>query len=284
MSSKQFDATLKDLVEQDAVSWAVLAGCHGVRRVRLIDADVSTLTAAADKVFRVETDHGEELLDLEPEARYAADLPPRLHLYATVLGYRHELPVRSVALLLRREANASNLTGVLETRRPGESEPYNVFRYAVIRVWELPKEPLLTGGLGLLPLAPLTDEASTDLIGVVARVENRLRAEASPDAANRLRMATFVLFGLRYKEDLATQLFRGVTEMEESTTYQMIMARGRLEGRREDLLRLGAKKFGKANETIVAAVGEIHDLERLARLVERVLDVSTWEELLSSPS
>jgi predicted transposase YdaD len=283
MSSKQFDATLKDLVEQDAVSWAVLAGCHGVRRVRLIDADVSTLTAAADKVFRVETDHGEELLDLEPESRYAADLPPRLHLYATVLGYRHELPVRSVALLLRREANASNLTGVLEVRRPGESEPYNVFRYAVIRVWELPTEPLLTGGLGLLPLAPLTDEAATDLIGVVARVENRLRAEASPDAANKLRMATFVLFGLRYKEDLATQLFRGVTVMEESTTYQMIMARGRLLGKREDLLLQGREKFGPPDGATVERIQSITDPQRLEQLLVRLLQVSDWQELLAAP-
>ena len=34
------------------------------------------------------------------------------HLYATVLHHRHGLLVRSVLMLLRREANASNLTGV----------------------------------------------------------------------------------------------------------------------------------------------------------------------------
>ncbi len=77
MSSKPFDATLKDLIEGDSAAWAALAGGGAALRVTVIDADVSTVTAAADKVIRVEEASGSWLLDLEPESRYAADAPDR---------------------------------------------------------------------------------------------------------------------------------------------------------------------------------------------------------------
>ena len=65
MSSKQFDATVKDLIEVDAAAWLELAGLSGPRTFALVDADVSTLTAAADKVLRVEEAAGPSLLNLE---------------------------------------------------------------------------------------------------------------------------------------------------------------------------------------------------------------------------
>src|SRR5947209_6604922 len=87
----------------------------------------------------------------------------------------------------------SNLTGILELRFPDESTPYDVFRYQVVRVWELSLERLLTGDLGLLPLAPLTDEAAAQLPAVVGRIEDRLRRETIPEQADKVRAAIFVL-------------------------------------------------------------------------------------------
>jgi hypothetical protein len=159
MAGKRFDVTLKDLIEDDALSWARRFSTSSVRSAALLDADVSTITAAADKVRRVEGDRGASLLNIEAEARHAADAPDRMLLYSTVLRHRHELPVQSVLLLLRREANASNLTGVLEVIGLDAAAPYLTFRYQVVRLWEEPLEPLLSGGLGPLPLAVLTDEA-----------------------------------------------------------------------------------------------------------------------------
>src|SRR5271155_1565720 len=112
------------MIEQDAVSWARRFSKQIVRNVSVLDADVSTVTAAADKVLRVEGDRGTSLLNIEPESRYAKDAPERLHLYSAILRHRHDLPVRSILLLLRREANATNLTGVLEVEDPEEEEPY----------------------------------------------------------------------------------------------------------------------------------------------------------------
>jgi hypothetical protein len=241
------------------------------------------------------------LLNLEPESSHAEDIPERLHLYSTLLHRRHELPVHSVVLLLRREANARNLTGVLELRLPGQNEPYDVFRYQVIRLWEESLARLLAGGLGTLPLAPLTDEGSTNLPEVFRHIDERLRQEATPPRvrhigerlrqeampprAAKLWAATFVLMGLRYPAELSEQLFQGVTTMEESTTYQLIVKRGRIQEARAFLLRMGRSKFGgPADAVTTAALEQITDLERLETLGERLLHVSNWQELLAEPS
>jgi predicted transposase YdaD len=87
----------------------------------------------------------------------------------------------------------------------------------------------------------------------------------------------------------------GIRGIEESTVYQGILrkgeAKGRIEGRREGeveharktLLRQGAKKLGLLDERIEAELTAMSDLDRLNELIDRVLDVSTWEELLSPP-
>jgi hypothetical protein len=163
MAGKPFDATMKDLIEADAASWAALASSVLPISVRFEDADVSSVTAAADKVLRVQDRTGEWLFDLEPQSSHAGDAPEALHLYSTLLQRRHHLLVRSVLLLLRPEANATAVTGLLEWKHDDEEDPYLTFRYRVVRLWQEPVERFLRGGLGTLPLAALTDEASDHL-------------------------------------------------------------------------------------------------------------------------
>ncbi len=71
--------------------------------------------------------------------------------------------------------------------------------------------------------------------------------------------------------------------MEESSTYLAILDEGELKHARKMVLRIGEKKFGPANDDVVTAVKGIEDLERLDRLQERILDVSSWQELLQVP-
>src|SRR4051812_32553000 len=116
-----FDATLKDLIESDAAAWSALGSDRPARRVTVEDADVSNVTAAADKVLRVEDDAGVWLYDIEPESGHAGEAPEKLFLYSTLLAHRHKLPVCSTLLLLRPEANASVASGELQRHRPGEA-------------------------------------------------------------------------------------------------------------------------------------------------------------------
>jgi hypothetical protein len=61
--------------------------------------------------------------------------------------------VLNVAVLLRLEADSPQLTGSFERAFPGQ-ERIALLRYRVLRVWQLPVEQLLNGGIGTLPLAP----------------------------------------------------------------------------------------------------------------------------------
>jgi hypothetical protein len=56
-----------------------------------------------------------------------------------------------------------------------------------------------------------------------------------------------------------------------------------LEGVVASLLRLGRKKFGPPDPRIEATVAAIGDLDRLNLLLDRIFDVSSWDELLSAP-
>src|SRR5262245_59317605 len=143
--SKPFDATLKHLLELSPLSWADLAGFPAAS-VEVIDADVSTVTGASDKTLRASGDI-EWLLDINFQRGPDASVPRRTHLYSTLLEYRHQLPVRSVVVLLTPKAQLSVISGTHQRGFPGE-EPYDTFRYWVLKVWELPPERLLSGGAG----------------------------------------------------------------------------------------------------------------------------------------
>ena len=69
--------------------------------------------------------------------------------------------------------------------------------------------------------------------------------------------------------------------MEESTTYQAIIRKGRLSEVRQILLRQGQKLFGPVDDTTVVALNAIDDVRKLEDLTERILDVGGWQELLA---
>ena len=102
--------------------------------------------------------------------------------------------------------------------------------------------------------------------------------------------------GLRYSEAQIEEITQpmadtilGIRGIEESSVYQGIFAKGRAEGEamarvdeaRENLLRQGRGKLGEPNEQALAQITAIMGLDRLHLLVDRILDVSTWDELLS---
>ena len=290
---KTYDAVLKHLVEGYPAAWLARVGWPAVGPVRVIDADVSTVTAGADKVVRVE-ESLPWIAHLELQAGSDMELADRAHLYNVLLRRRHGVAVRTALVLLRREADSPRLTGLLEHLDPAGVWERR-WRYRTIRVWQLSVESLLTGGLGLLPLAPVADEAADRLPDVIARMDQRLQAEATPDERKTLWTASFFLMGLRYPPGLATELLKGVREMEESSTYQYVIEKGIEKGialgidkgRRKDLhetlLHLGTRRLGSPDALIAVALEAIGDLDRLERMRDRLLDAPDWNNLLATP-
>jgi hypothetical protein len=87
--------------------------------------------------------------------------------------------------------------------------------------------------------------------------------------------------GMRCKKEFVAQLFKGVPDMEESSTYQLIMERGERKALIGTLLRLGRKKYGEPDAATVAFIERLTDVDRIQNLTDRVLEAATWQELLS---
>jgi predicted transposase YdaD len=256
----------------------------------VIDADVSTVSGAADKVLRVAAEPP-YLLHLEFVAGHdAAALPRKLLVRNALLEDRHETRVRSAAVLLRPEADSPQLTGLYERGFPGE-EIYHMFRYQVVRVWRLPPDPLLTGGLALLPLAPISAVTEAELPGIIQRMERRLSSRQGRRRAEIIWAAAYLLLGLRFSPEMAAQLFRGVLSMKESSTYQAILQEGRAEGElhgavaeAKRMLRLQCDDaFGPPDSRTAALIERLDDLPRLEEMLRRVRTAGGWTELLGRP-
>src|SRR6266478_4871461 len=70
---RRFDATLKSLLEDDPADWPRLLGVNDPH-VRVIDADISTISGAADKVLRLQGPPP-SILHLEFQSGPDASLP-----------------------------------------------------------------------------------------------------------------------------------------------------------------------------------------------------------------
>lgn len=285
MAAKRFDATLKHLLEtypRDLMQYLLpFLGIPRVGSVEVVDADLSTVTAAADRVFRI---GGRQpwLLHLEIQSSHDPDLARNLLRYNVLLEVRHDLSVRSLVLLLRPQADRRSLTGELRREWP-EGDLYLTFCYGVVRLWQQPVEALLTGGLGLLPLAPLADVPAEQVEGVVHRMEHRIAADASQREADDLWAATYVLLGLTHSREFAAEIMRRVLSMKDSVTYQAIIEEGEVLGARMILLDQGSLRFGPPDEAARATLLSLNKPGQLKKLGRRLLEVSSWEELLATP-
>ena len=240
--AKPFDAATRALLELDPAGWLDCVGLPVTGPVRAVDSDVSTVTAEADTILQV-GEPADYLAHLELQVSHDLDLPRRLLHYNVLLNYRHDRPVRSVAILLRREADSPTLKGRHRVLLPDGSS-YLDFRYSVLRLWTMDVEAVLRSGLGTLPLAPLARVKKKDLPAVIDRMKERFDREVSQTESNLLWTATKILMGMRYSKELAATLLKGVQRMKESVTYQAIVEEGVVQARKEDLLFIGRRRFG----------------------------------------
>ncbi len=82
----------------------------------------------------------------------------------------------------------------------------------------------------------------------------------------------------------------GIHGIEESTVYQGILRKGEQRPNQAALMtrgrsysNKGVRSWGRPSERIEAEIAALDDVDRLHDLIDRVLDVSTWDELMASP-
>ncbi len=189
-----YDPVLKTLVETEPDARPVMAGQHRAP-TQVLDADIASVSGAADKVLRVQGSP-DYLLHLEFASGHdATELPEETHWRATLLGHRHRLLVRSLVVLLRPEADSPGLGGVWQAAFAGQL-PHLIFHYQVLRIWQIPAPALLAGGVGTWPLAPIGAVTETELPGMMADMQKRLRRRAYRRVAPELWSAKRIFDGI----------------------------------------------------------------------------------------
>jgi predicted transposase YdaD len=92
-----------------------------------------------------------------------------------------------------------------------------------------------------LPLTPMASVSTAELPRVIRRMEERFEHDCDAREIGDYWVATYLLMGLVFPENIARALLKGVRSMKESTTYRAILregeAKGRLEGSLKERLR-----------------------------------------------
>jgi hypothetical protein len=132
--AKPFDSTMRGLIELEPAAWLRFLHINiaDPSRVRVVDSDISTVSAQADKILLI--DEPEPWAQhLERQAGRDAELPERVHWYSTIMRHRLKVPVHSTIILLRPAADGPELTGEFE-HRDLRGDVYTWFRYDVVKI------------------------------------------------------------------------------------------------------------------------------------------------------
>lgn len=281
-----FDATLKDMARDCPEGFLAEFDRLPSSRLVLLNVDLAAVTRSADLVVGI-GEPMEEIIHMEFQSSAAAWKHADVLVYNALLYSHHHVPVHSVVLLLRPDAEHKNMTGHVRYAPRAEHGSMD-FAFRVVRLWELDAERLLAGELGVIPLAvlgrfPRGASVEESVANMARRVVDRLTKEASPERAGKLLARALLLAGLRVQRDVAINIFRGIPMMQESDTYLMILEEGEEKARREDILDFGEERFGPCDDSVRNALAGIGDLARLKRMVRRAAKAASWQEILETP-
>ena len=279
--AKVFDATLNELIIGHAADWAALL-CPRIGiptgTVELLDTDLAT-TLQADCLFRIGGSRP-SIIHLELEGNPRLEIPNELLRYNVHVHGMYGLPVETVILLLRPKVNPSDMTGEY-SRAAGDGQTNVWFKYRVIRLWEEPMAPLMSGGLGTRPLALLTNEATSSLDSAFNEFQQRLQAErVSDNVKKEIVDAMLRLLELRHSTETIQKLYEDLGMKTEETTMYRLMVSQEL---RRTILRQGTQTLGTPPADVEPALKSLDELERLRRIVDRVHEAASWDDLLATP-
>ncbi len=238
-----------------------------------MDAELSTISASADTLLRAD----DQVYHFEFEAGPDDSLADRVLMYNVVAHYRTRLPVRSVAVLLRPNAQRAGLTGAVAYGRL-------TFEFDLVRVWQRPANEFLRGPLGLLPLTvlgqpPRGQTREQALPEQVDRIIDRAVSEAGQQVGEVVT-AAFLLAGMHQEMAFLRTIFDKGMTMIESSAFAVMEEIYRERQARDMLTTQGTIRFGPPTEEQAAKLAAIENLPRLNRLAARLLKVKSWDALL----
>ncbi len=289
--SKPFDATLKDLFDQNPSDLRAAFSLPDLEPARVLNVDLSTISAATDLAIGF-GEPVQEIVDLNFQSGPDANVAARMLLYNAALHLKYAAPVRSVLILLRPKSDARGLDGKKTYVSGGQRLS---FEYGVVRLWKQPLDLFLSGGVGLLPLAPLCKMPAgiplhVALQRVISEIDRTLARLPDQAKAVRLMTAAFILTGLRVPRNSLASIFEEVRIMHKTTAWDEWEARYDKLTEREKrltereitlLLKFGRQRLGEPDIRTQAVLDAIEDSDRLERMLDQILTVKSWKALLS---
>lgn len=134
--AKTYDISLNTIIDDHPEGWGrFLATKMGLVATEIeieVEDTKLSIESHCDKLFRV-TEPEPSLIHLESQSWSQLGLPKKMHHYNTNADMKHDLPVKSVLLLLRKEAVASDMTGVY-IRHDTQGQEIVRFRYDVLKL------------------------------------------------------------------------------------------------------------------------------------------------------
>ena len=296
MKTELFDRTLKQLVDFDPQNWASLTGLQSVVSGVPLSPELAATHQRVDALLSITMPDGQCAVHLEFQAgKDGRQVPKRLLEYSVGITTKHHLPVHTCVFLLTPSADSPALDGKYIRQISGQN-PYMTFTYAVIRFWRVPLAVLLIPGSSVAAAGVLADFGDLSYRDVGMAITQCITV--IPDEQTRLEILghAYTLAGMRFNPKKADTIFeRQLTMLEQSSTVQHLLRRGRNEGReegREEGLALGilagARKtfietatlfFGPVPEDCAMRVNTAQEAD-ISRWTSRLRNASSWEQLL----
>ena len=281
----EYDSVSKDLIQTYPKDFIRLTlEQDDVEVLDILDTEQNTVeTRHTDSLIRVHIAGKEALVHHEFQTTDDPSMPIRMAGYIIRAIERHNLPIYSSVIYLRRNAGR---------RDPGyfiqeiSGRPV-VMDYTVIRLGEIEGQDIIDGGpSGLFPFVPLMKRPvgidSEAWLHHCVDATNALRVDESikVDILDRL----MILSGLEYDQRLINRILlqEGLMDaiMRESSFAQYIKQQGIEQGGRqraiEDILEVLEIRFDLSEaHPLSSRIAAIDDLQRLKQLLRSAVQVSS---------
>ncbi|AFY62726.1 DUF4351 domain-containing protein [Synechococcus sp. PCC 6312] len=276
-----YDNLCKALIESNPRPFVTWLLAEPVAEIKILKTELSVEPIRADFVSFLEV--GNQILHLEFQTQADPEMPLRMLDYYTRLYRQYRQPVKQIVLFLRPTTSTAVQVDYFETAS-------TLHRYQVIRLWEVAASELMAFPT-LWPLAILAK--TTNAENLLTDVAQRLEDLENREERLSLTTYTYLLGGLKFREELLNQLLREEI-MLESVTYRRLvetseqrgLQRGRQEGEALLTLRLLQHKFGPLSEATSQQIRDlpVSELENLAEALldfQTPMDLTTW--LIQAP-
>ena len=291
----EYDSVSKDLIQTYPKDFIQLTlGQDDVEVLDILDTEQNTVdTRHTDSLIRIHIAGKEALIHHEFQTTDDPSMPLRMAGYIIRAIERHNLPIYSSVIYLRRSAGR---------RDPGyfiqevSGRPV-VMDYTVIRLSEIEGQEIIDGGpSGLFPFASLMKRPvgidSEAWLRHCVDATNALRVDESikVDFLGRL----MILSGLEYDQRLINRILlqEGLMDaiMRESSFAQYIKQLGIEQGGRqraiEDILEVLEIRFDMHEphplSARIAAIDDLHHLKQLHRAAIQVSSLEAFEQVLDA--